>query len=142
MIEVLAGAGAALAVCLAPIVWLTYKLVGAKDEQLAARDLLDKEREEKRAIEGELATEAAAHAVTRDELAKEKNLRASTESERNDAYRKERENVVAIIEQANLADAAGIVARILAAPLPGVVQAVPEGRATAPGPDRLIDPEL
>lgn len=147
--EVLAGAGGASAVCLVVIVWLTYKLVRSKDEQLAARDMLDKERERADAAEGDLKAESAAHVVTRDELRKEKYARAEAEAQRNAAHMEERNNVVAIIEKSNLADAALLVSRILAAPLPGasdarsgVSEAVPEGRATAPGPDRLLPLDL
>lgn len=145
MIEVLAAISSGSTLTLIGLVaWLVYKLVRSKDEQLAARDMLDAERKELAKVRGELDVETAAHVATRDELRKEKYARADSEAQRNAAYLEERNNVVAIIEKSNLADAALLVGRILAAPLPGaradsgVSEAVSEGRATAPGPDRLL----
>lgn len=149
MIEAFAiGGGLGTLGALVAIVIMSFRLDSARREQLAARDMLDKERERADAAEGDLKAESAAHAVTRDELRKEKYARAEAESQRNAAHMEERNNVVAIIEKSNLADAALLVSRILAAPLPGaradnsadagVSEAVPEGRATAPGPDRLL----
>jgi hypothetical protein len=113
----------------------------AKNEQLAARDMLDSEREQHRVARGECNLETAAHAVTRDELRKEKNLRASAESQRNQAYQEGADHVVKRIKTANIADANRLLAGLLADPLAGFVpQAVPEGRSTAPGPDRLENP--
>lgn len=111
----------------------------SKNEQLACRDLLDAERERNRVLENDLRLETSAHAVTRDELRKERDLRASAESQRNDAYREARDHVIERIKKAGVADAQRIISDLLSAPL-GVPQAVPEGRATAPGPDRLLDP--
>lgn len=107
----------------------------AKDGQLAARDLLDKTREELRTVRGELDAETAAHAVTRDLLKKEQDLRASVESQRNDAWRQAREDTVKIIEASGIADAVSLGNRILQAPLPGA-------KRSESGPDALIDPEL
>lgn len=113
----------------------------SKNEQLAARDLLDAEREQHRVTRGERDAETAAHAVTRDELRKEKDLRASAESERNQAYREGANHVVERIKTANIADANRFLAGLLADPLAGFVpREVPEGRSTAPGPDRLENP--
>lgn len=68
---------------------------------------------------GELNAEIAAHVVTRDELAKEKQLCASVEAQRNEAWRYARENAVKIIEASGIADAVSLGNRILSAPLPG-----------------------
>lgn len=140
MIEAFAAIGAGSTLTLIGLVaWLVYRIVRSKDEQLAARELLDQEREELRRVRGELHTETAAHAVTRDELRKEKDLRATAESQRNEAHLKEREHVVTIIKSANIADAAHLVARILAAPL-GVPEAVPAASRSEDPRDGLLDP--
>jgi hypothetical protein len=127
--------------------FITLAFLNRKDgrELIAARDMLDKEREETRKVRGELAVETAAHAVTSDELRKEKILRAGAEAQRNEAYRTARDHFVERIKKAKVADANHLIADLLSMPLPGVLvsgvpKAVPEGRATAPGPDSLIDP--
>lgn len=142
MIEALAAIGAAGTVGLAvAVVVMAFKLVASSREQLAARDLLDQEREQHRKTRGELDTEAAAHAVTRDELRKEKDLRASAESQRNQAHIEERNHVVQIIQKSNIADAAHLVSRILAAPLSGVVSAqLPATKRSEDDRDGLVDP--
>jgi hypothetical protein len=120
--------------------FVTLAFLNRKDgrELLAARDLLDGERAEHRKTHGELDVETAAHAVTSDLLRKEKELRASAESQRNEAYRTARDQIVERIQKAKVADANRIVADLLNMPI--VVPKLPEGRATAPGPDALLDP--
>lgn len=143
-------AGVSTGIGLIAVIVLAFKLSGAKDEQLAARDMLDQEREQHRKTRGELDVETAAHKATGDELRKEKALRADAEAQRNEAYRKEREDVVAIIEKSNVADAQRLVASLLARPLPGVVSGVLPAREL-PAPvskgtraedprDGLVDP--
>lgn len=131
------------------LAFVTLAFLNRRDgrELIAAHDMLDKEREETRAVRNELALEIAAHAVTEDSLRKEKDLRASAESQRNDAYRMARDQIVERLKKAKVADANHLIADLLSMPLPGVLvsgvpQAVPQGRATAPGPDSLIDPDL
>lgn len=120
MIEALAAIGAGSTLTLIGLVaFLAYKLVRSKDEQLAARDLLDKEREEKNHAVNDLAVETAAHAETRRLLAAEKDLRAVAESQRNQAWKESREEAVRIIESSGVADAAHLGNRILSMPLPG-----------------------
>lgn len=142
MIEALAAIGGIGTVGLAAaIVVMAFKLVAASREQLAVRDLLDEEREQHRKTRGELEVESAAHVVTRDELRKEKNLRASAESQRNQAHMEEREHVVRIIEKSNIADAAHLVARILAAPLTsGMPAQLPTANRSEDDRDGLVDP--
>ena len=77
-----------------------------------------------------------------DQLRKEKDLRAVAESQRNQAFKEARDQIVERIKTSNVADAQHLIAGLLAAPLPGLPQAVPQGRATAPGPDALVDPDL
>lgn len=113
----------------------------AMRDMVAAMDMLDKEREQHRITNGELVLEVSAHAVTRDELRKEKDLRAIAESQRNQAYQEGVSHVVERIKKAKVADAQHVIAGLLAEPLPGFVpREVPEGRSTAPGPDRLENP--
>lgn len=109
-------------------------------ETLAARDLLDGEREELRKVRGELNVETAAHAETRRLLAKEKDLRAVAESQRNQAFQEARDYLVAKLKKSKIADVERFIADLLATPLPGLPEAVPASRATTPGPDALIDP--
>lgn len=133
MIEALAAIGSVGTVGLAvAVVVLAFKYVGAVKEQLAARDMLDKEREQKQVALGELATEAAAHAVTQKRLLAEQDLRASVESQRNDAYRRARDYYAARLKASGVADAIRIVDDLLSAPLPGVVR---EEEATVPAGD-------
>jgi hypothetical protein len=142
VIQALAAIGAGTTVTLIALTaWLTYRLVGAMREQLAARDMLDAEREQHRVTRGERDTETAAHAVTRDELRKEKDLRASAESERNQALQEGANHVVERIKTANIADANRLLAGLLADPLAGFVpQAVPEGGTAASDRDGLLNP--
>lgn len=144
MIEALAAIGGiGTAGALIAVIVLAFKLVAAAREQIAARDLYDGEREQHRKTRGELDIETASHAVTRDELRKEKDLRASAESQRNAAYLEEREHVVEIVKTANIASASGLVARLLAAPLAnGVPPQVPGARRSEDPRDGLIDPDL
>jgi hypothetical protein len=126
------------------VIVLAFKLVAAAREQIAARDLLDQEREQHAKTRGELVMETAAHAVTRDELRKEKDLRASAESQRNGAYLEEREHVVTIVKTSNIADAAGLVSHLLSAPLANGLPPLPAAGAarSSSDPDALIDPGL
>ncbi len=120
MTELLAGLGIVGGIgAIAAIVTLALKLAGAKDDQIAAMDLLDKEREQHRVTRGELEVETAAHAATRDELRKEKQLRTDVEAQRNQCVREDRENTVKLIENSGIADAVHLGNRILSAPLPG-----------------------
>ena len=143
MTEVLAGVGGASAVCLVVIVWLTYKLVRSKDEQLAARDMLDAERKELAKVRGELDVETAAHAVTQKRLSAEQELRASVEAQRNDAFRTARDHYAERLKNSGVADAIRIVDELLSGPLPGVVpdKVVPAGDP-ARSDDDLLDPGL
>lgn len=142
--EILAGiGGVSTAIGLVAVIALAFKLVSALREQIAMRDLLDAERKQLSIARGELDTETAAHAATSDELRKEKDLRASAESERNQAHLKEREHVVEIIQKSNIADAAGLVSRILSAPLvSGLPPQVPAPKRSEDPRDGLLDPGL
>lgn len=142
MIQVLAALGGGSTVLLA-IAFITLTFLNRKDgrELLAARDIIEKAHEETSKVRGELALETTAHGVTRDELRKEKDLRASVESERNQAFTEGVHHVVEKLKKSGIADVQRFTADLLATPLPGFVPAeVPQGRATAPGPDSLIDP--
>lgn len=100
----------------------------AKNEQLAARDMLDKEREQHRVTAGELTAEIAAHETTRKSLAAEQKLRATVEVQRNDAYRQARDYYVERLKGAGVADAIRIIDDLLSAPLPsGMSKEVPAG---------------
>jgi hypothetical protein len=141
VIEVLAaiGGGATL-VLIALDAWLTYRLVAAMREQIAARDRLEKLDEEYDALE----TDRNGLKVELDsERAKTKTLTdrvAVVEAERNEAQRQEREYVVERIKRAGVADANGIIADLLVAPLAGSVpQAVPRSSQPTSG-DGLMDP--
>jgi hypothetical protein len=105
---------------LAAVIVLAFKLVASTKEQLAARDLLDAERKQLAIARAELATETAAHAVTSDELRKEKLLRTDVEAQRNQCVREDRENTIKLIEGSGIADAVSLGNRILSAPMPGV----------------------
>jgi hypothetical protein len=100
---------------------VTFALLGRKDAATIRQlgDLLNAERDQHRVTHGELDLETAAHAVTRALLAKEKDLRASAESERNQCVREDRENTIKLIESSGVADALHLGNRILSQPLPG-----------------------
>jgi hypothetical protein len=123
--------------------WLTYGRIAATKEQLAARDLLDSEREQHRQTRGELDVEAAARAATEKKLEAEKKLRESVEVERNEAMRLARDQVAEHIRNAGVADAIRLVDSIYALPLPGVVreEVVPAGDPSRTDDD-LLQPEL
>lgn len=141
VIEALAATGAGSTLVLIGLVaWLIYKLVRAKDDVLAARDRIEKLDERADRAESDLELENAAHAETRRLLAAEKDVRAQVESQRNQAFITARNDLVERIRKANVADAQVLIRDLLAAPLPGLPQTVPEGRATAPDPDALLDP--
>ena len=129
-------------VLLAPaFVMLTFLNRKDNRETLAARDRIEKLDDELAKVRGELTVEIAAHAMTGDRLKRENALRTSTEAQRNEAFRQGVEYVVEKLKKSGLADAEHFVGRLLADPLPGwVPPSVPEGRATAPGPDQLLDP--
>jgi hypothetical protein len=124
------------------IAFITLAFLNRRDARdlLNARDLLDSKDEELTKVRGELLLESATLVTTQDELRKEKNLRASAEAERNDAYRTARDQIVERLKKGNVADANHLITDLLSMPLGGMPKAVPEGRATAPGPDALIDP--
>lgn len=109
--------------------FVTQTFLGRKDarELLAARDMLDQEREETRVVRGQLASEEAAHEVTEKLLKKEQALRATAEAERNDAYRRARDYYAERIRNSGVADAIHLVDSILALPLPGVVRDASDG---------------
>lgn len=121
MIEALAGiSGVSTLALVGVVVWLVYKSLAAKDSEMTAVRALDKEREEHRSTRGELAVEEAAHTVTRDLLKKEQELRASVESQRNDAERRVRDQIVEQILASDIAGAVALGNRLLAQPLPSV----------------------
>lgn len=105
---------------LAAVMTLALLLYKAQRDVIACRDMLAATREELSKTRGELEVEIAAHKVTKDELAREKDLRAATESERNDAVRQERARIVEEIHASDLAGAVDLGNRILSRPLPGV----------------------
>lgn len=118
---------------LAVTAWLIYKLVRSKDDQLVLMMTLDKEREEKRNLENDLNAETAAHAVTEDLRKKERDLRASAESQRNDAWKEARAHAVEVINASGIADAVSLGNRILSAPLPGTrLSETPDGALEKP----------
>jgi hypothetical protein len=120
MIQFLAALGGSATLALIALTtWLTYKLVASKDQQLAARDMLDSAHEQLRGVEGDLKAETAAHAATTDELRKEKLLRASAEAERNEADRRARDQLVEEINASGIGDAIALGNRLLSRPLPG-----------------------
>lgn len=123
--------------------FVTLTFLNRKDgrELIAARDRIEKLDEEYGELERDRNGLTVELAAARELLAKERDLRAVAESQRNTAFQQARDQLVERIKKSNVADAQRLVADLLAAPLPGFVpQAVPEGRATAPGPDRLINP--
>lgn len=137
MIEVIAIGVVVLGVAGAMLT-LGLKLASAKDEQLEIRDLYEKLDESHDALEVErnglkvdLDSERKKTAVLTDRV-------AVVEAERNEAQRKERAYVIERIRRANVADANGIIADLLAAPLV-VHKAVPRSEEPTSG-DGLMDP--
>jgi hypothetical protein len=96
---------------------VTFALLGRKDAAAIRQlgDMLDAEREQHRKTRGELDLETAAHAVTRQLLAKEQTLRADVEAQRNQCVREDRENTVKLIEGSGIADALALGNSILRA---------------------------
>ncbi len=138
MIEALAaiGGGGTLVGLLAVVV-LAFKYAGAVREQLAARDLLDTEREELRKTRGELDVETATHAVTAKRLDEERELRIAVEAQRNDAYRRARDFYAAKLKASNVADAVRLVDELLALPV-----VVPEDHDVPAGDPARTDDDL
>lgn len=114
------------------IVVLALKLVRAKDETIAAGDQRDKWQDEYRTLTGQLASAEAALDETNALVAKERDLRAVAESQRNDAVRAERAATVQMLKESDAVDANAVIAVLLARPI-GVL---PEAKAV---PD-LSDP--
>jgi hypothetical protein len=110
------GAVAALA---GALIWCVYKLVRSKDDQILAIKRIEQLDTQLEHTRGDLNVETAAHVATSEELRKEKLLRASAEAERNEAIRRDREQIVEHLNSVGIADAAAIGNRILSAPLPG-----------------------
>lgn len=138
MTEVLAAIGAGGTVIgLVAVIVLAFRLVSASKEQLAARDLLDQEREQHRVTRGELATEAAGHATTTKRLEAEQKLREAVEVQRNEAARRARDFYVARLQKSGVADAIRLVDDLLNAELPGLVRE--EARVPAGDPNRTDD---
>lgn len=141
VIEALAGIGAGTsAIGLIAVIVLAFKLVASAREQLAARDLLDKEREfaaallvDRNGLKVELDSERTKTKVLADRL-------AVAEAQRNEAQRRERDHVIERIKGADVSDANRIVADLLSAPLAdSVPQAVPRSAQLTSG-DGLMDP--
>jgi hypothetical protein len=143
--EVLAAIGSGGTVIgLVAVLVLVFKLVKAKDEQLACRDLLDQEREQHRKTRGELATEVAGHATTQKRLDAEQKLRVEVEAQRNEAFRVARDFYAEKLMNSGVADAIKLVDSVLSGPLPGVVsggETVPAGDPNRTDDD-LLAPDL
>ena len=83
--------------------FVTQTFLGRKDarELLAARDMLDQEREETRVVRGQLALEEAAHGVTQAQLKTEQDLRSVAEARLNLAQRRVTELLKSHLERAS-----------------------------------------
>jgi hypothetical protein len=101
---------------------ITFALLERKNnrEILAVRDLYETLDEQFDALEVDRNGLVVELAATRDLLKKERDLRASAESERNQCVREDRENTIKLIETSGIADAVALGNRILSAPMPGV----------------------
>lgn len=139
MLEAIAAIGAGSTLTLIGLVaWLVYKLVRSKDEQLAARDMLDKERERADAAEGDLRAETSAHAVTSEMLDVEQDLRSIAEAQRNEAQRRVHDLLRQHMRDATDDEIRALTADAFRSPL-GVVS-VPEARRSDHPTDGLLDP--
>lgn len=140
--EVLAAVGGGgTIVGLAAVVVLAFKLVSAKDDVIAARDLLDGERETLRSVRTDLNNEIVAHANTSKMLEQEHNLRLIVERQRNEAAAAAREYLVKRIKESNVVDANKLIADLLAVDLrSGVLAPVPKTGSASPGSDDLERP--
>jgi hypothetical protein len=138
VIDVLAAIGAGSTLTLIALVaWLTYRLVGAMREQLGARDLLDKEREELRHVRGDLDTETAAHAVDTKRLVIADNLRFVAEAQRNEALRRVTELLRQHMRTATDDEIRALTDEAFSSPLSVVPSPVPRSQD---GDDALLDP--
>lgn len=138
MIEALAaiGSGSMLA-AIAAIIWLAYKLVRSKDDQLAARDRIDKLDERADAAERGLADETSAHNATKQKLLAEHELRVSAETQRNTAEVRERERIAEQIKSSGVADAVAMLDRLFAQPGVRDEETVPAGDPNTTDDDLL-----
>jgi len=118
VIEFLAGAGGITTALLVPaLVWVVYKLVRGKDEQITVLGMLDQEREHLRESRSALARSKSELDATKAELNAERKLRSSVEQERDDAVTRSRTNLtnlIAGLEKAGVADAIRVVDDLLA----------------------------
>lgn len=136
--------------------YTTYKLARGKDAHLAdlkagnkaslaARDHIERLGEQADDLVKERDGLTVELAAVTDKLKKEEKLRKSVEALLNEEFQKGVEHAVERVQGANIADANKIIGEILAS-MPArrstgrMSETVPEGRATAPGPDSLIDP--
>lgn len=120
---------------LAIITWLVYKLVRSKDEIINAHDVIA-------AKDVQIVSADSAREVAEARLKIEQDLRASAESQRNDAWKEAREHAVEIIRTSGIADAVTLGNRILSAPLPVLrgVPPLPKARLSDSGDTALEKP--
>ena len=99
---------------LAPaLIWLHAEI----NEGKHIRDRLDEQMKLASQYESERDVEVAAHAVTKDELATEKNLRAIAEAQRNEAQRKARAYLAQNLAHASDKEITDAVGEIFSTPL-------------------------
>lgn len=129
MTELLAGLGivGGLGV-VAAIVTLAFKLLRAKNDQIAAIELLRSKEQAYDELERDRDGMRVERDTAREALRKERDLRAAVESERNDAYRRARDYYADRIKNAGIGDAIRLVDDLFRMPLPGVV---PDARVSA-----------
>jgi biopolymer transport protein ExbB/TolQ len=147
VIQVLAAVTGGTTVILVGLTaWLTYKLVSAQRETMAARDLLNGERQVSAEYRAARDIEVTAHAVTKGSLAKEKTLRVIAESQRNEAQRKARDLLRKHMRTATDDEIRETVADLFTTPLGLVprdgVRLPNVGTEDNPGPDALLRPKF
>jgi len=145
VIEALAIIGGGTTLTLIGLVaYVTYRMVGAFRDLNAARDLLDAARVQTEATderadnaEQEVANLTARLVAGQEAFKTEHALRLDVEKQRDRAIHTARDHLVERLRKSNVADANHLLSDLLGMR----IDAVPaEGRATAPGPDSLIDP--
>lgn len=132
MISVLAalGSGSTLAL-IALAAWLTYRLVRAKDDVIAASDAFHKTHEELTDERHAHNDEIVAHETTKVELEQERRLRTIMEQQLNEAERKVREELRGSWAHLTNEEFNDAVKDLFSAPL-GVVR-VPDSMPSVPG---------